>query len=101
MSIRRRTEALANEIAHMSQANKNKIADVCREENVIRGILLEMLWERRAGRVRRRETVFFTGAVTELGMDCRENLFGGRRSCWKPETIIVDFAVVLMQDSIF
>jgi len=100
MSVRRRTKALANKIAYMSQANKNKIADVCREENIIRGILFEMLWERRAGRVCRRETEFLAGAVAEFGVHCRKDLFGGRRCRWKPKTIAIDLAVVLMQDSI-
>jgi hypothetical protein len=66
MLIRVPPESFSEPVAHMPDHDKNNIADICTEQDVVRGILLFCVLEWLSGRVSAGVTVALIGAVTEF-----------------------------------
>jgi hypothetical protein len=68
------TKAFAEKVSNMADADKNNIAEVSREQDVIRWLLLPVRLERSTGDMLRGMSKSFISAVAELDMASREHL---------------------------
>lgn len=82
-------EALSKKIANVAKDNKNKITYVGGEEDVVRGVLVDVTWHWLSSGVLRRHSKFFICAVPKLGVNGGEDLLRRRWSCWKGQAISV------------
>ena len=73
------TQPFANEISDMTQDNKNKVADICGEEDVIWWVLFDMGKNGGALFMLANRSVLFVSTVAELCVKGSEDLFG----CWR------------------
>jgi hypothetical protein len=74
------TQPFANEISDVTQDNKNKVADICGEEDVIWGVLSDMGRDGGALFMLANRSVLFVSTVAKLCMDGGEDLFGCGRA---------------------
>jgi hypothetical protein len=72
---RKRDKTLPEEIPYMTHADKEEIAQIGGEENVVWRILLRGLLELGSGFMRRLVSIIFIWAKTELQMVSRDDLF--------------------------
>ena len=74
MSVSRWPEPFTDEIPQMPKTDKDHVAEVGREQNVIGRVLFFMVGDGLANGVLRGETVFFIRAMAKLRMDGVEDL---------------------------
>ena len=79
MTVERRIKALPKEVAYMTDANEEQIAQISGKKNVVRGILLMRIFELGARFVCGFVSVVFVATETELQVVGRGKLFRGRR----------------------
>lgn len=94
-------ETFPKEIANMAQANKNKIADIGRKQDVVWRVLVDVAWHFFAVRVLGHHPIRLIGTVTKLCVDGVKGLFRRRGLSWKGQATGIIFLVVFMQDSVF
>ena len=68
-------KTLSEEIADMTHADKEEIAQIGGDENVVRRILLNCLLKLGSGFMRRPVSIIFIYAETKLQMVSRDDLF--------------------------
>ena len=100
MFIRFRTKPLAHEIANMAKTDKDEITYICRKENIIRRVLIDMGRNLGTGSVLGRQPISLICTMSKLGMNSREHLFRGRWSRGEGKTIRVVVCVKLVQDGV-
>ena len=79
VSIVLRPELLAHEVAQMANDDQAEVADVRREQDVVRGLLLFVALQRHTRLVHRSVPEVLVGAVAILDMTSREDLLRCRR----------------------
>ena len=86
----------------MSKADEDHVADVGREESVIRWILFFMVWNGFADGVLGGEATVLVRAMAKLLLDGIENLLGCGRSglVGEPVVIAVHFGPSLAKDAV-
>jgi len=80
-------ETFSKEVADVAEDNEDEVADVCREEDVVWRVGIDVTWHRLARRMLRRQAVFLGRAVAKLSMNRLENLLRRRRPRWERQTI--------------
>ena len=72
-------ETSPEEITKVTKNNEYEVADVRRDQDVVRGLFYLVFGDRFGGIVLGNAAVTLVGAVAELGVNGAENLFGGGR----------------------
>jgi len=70
-------QPFANEISNVTQDNKNKVADIRGEKDVIWGVLFDVGGKGGTLPVLASRSVLFVSTVAKLCMNCGEDLFRG------------------------
>jgi hypothetical protein len=83
------TQPFANEISNVTQDNKDEVADIRGEEDVIGGVLFDMGRKGGALLVLAGRSVLFVSAVAKLCMDSGEDLFRGGWAEGKQQAISI------------
>ena len=101
VGVSRWFESFANEISQMPETDEDHVADVRREQNVIRGILFLVVRDRFADGVLGGEAVILVCAMAKLRMDGIEDLPGCGGSGWvgKPVVIVVHLVLAPTEDA--
>jgi len=86
----------------MPETDEDHVADVRREQDVIRWVLLLVVRDGFADGVLGGEAVILVRAMTKLRMDGIEDLLGCRGSGWvrKPVVIVVHLGVAFTEDAV-
>ena len=84
----------------MAQTDEQKIADVRREENIVRRVLLDMVWQVGVGRMLGDVAVPFIGTVAKLCVNRREDLLR-RRWPWGHGQTVAGVAVGFVEHRVF
>lgn len=72
-------ETFSKEIAEVTKNDEHEVADVCRDENVVRGFFYIVFVDRFVGIVLRNAAITLVSAVAKFRVNGAENLFRGRR----------------------
>lgn len=72
-------ETFSNEVTEMTENNEHEVADVCCDEDIIRGFFYRVFADRFVGVVLRDAAIVVITAVTKFCVNSAETLFGGRR----------------------
>jgi hypothetical protein len=89
VGVSRGLESFTEEIPQMAEADKDHVADVGRQQDVIRRVLFFMVGNELARGVLRGEAVLLVRAMAKFRMDGTEDLFGSRGSVWVGKSVIV------------
>ena len=102
MGVSRWLESFADEISQMSETDEDHVADVGRQQNVIRWVLVLVVRDGLANGVLGGEAVILVCAMAKLRMHSTEDLFGGRRNGWvgKSVIVVVHLDPALTQDAV-
>jgi hypothetical protein len=95
-----RMETLPKEIANMAQANKNKIADVGRKQDVVWWVLVDVTWHFLAVGVLGHHAIRLVGAVTKLCVDGVKGLLRGWWLGWEGQATGIVLLIVFVQDGV-
>ena len=68
-------ETFSEEITEVTKNNENEVADVCRDQNVVRGFFYLVFGARFIGIVLRNTAITLVGTMAELRVNGAENLF--------------------------
>lgn len=71
-------ETLSEKVAEVAENNEYEVADVCRDQNVVRRFFYLVFRDGFVRVVLRDATIALVGAMAELGVNGVENLFRGR-----------------------
>lgn len=72
-------KTFSNEITEVTKNNEHEVADVCRDQNVVRWLFYLVFSDRFVGVVLRNASITLVGAVAELCVNGGENLLRGGR----------------------
>ena len=75
-------ETFSKEITEVTKNNEHEVADVGRDQNVVRGFLYLVFGDRFVGVVLRNAAITLISTVAEFRVNSAENLFRGRRGAW-------------------
>lgn len=89
VSVSRRFESFPEEIPQMPETDEDHVADVGREENVIRWVLFLMAENGLARGMLRGQAIYLVRAMAKLRMDSIEDLFRSRGNAWVGKSVVV------------
>lgn len=100
MPVRSTLEPLAQEITKMAKGDDDDIADISRQQDIVRRVLFNDALDGVLRVVLRRIPIVLIRTMAKLGVHGRENLLGRGRALGIRETICV-IALVLVQNGVF
>ncbi len=82
-------KALSKEVAKMAKKDNQNVAEICRQEDIVRGILFNDTLHRMCWVVLRGVSKGAVATVSKFGMDSRKHLLRGWRHLGVREAILV------------
>lgn len=89
VSVSRGFESFSEEIPHMPETDEDHVADIGREQNVVRWVLFLGVNDGLARGMLRGEAVFLVHAMTKFRMNGAEDLLGSWGNAWVGESIVI------------